>query len=268
MMEYEYLFTDRKRIGGNIKAIMKDRKCTKVTLSQAINMSRPTLDAFLNGDINNATKYNEYIKRLLAYMQINESVLDNYKSLPDIKKMRCNNVDKELVKAELEGARIPVISEGDIIDKSKAIMESGTNVFAISATNKDSIKCIAQLTEEYPDAIIGIVDVLTKEQASLAVDSGAKFVVAIGELEEIGIFAKARDVYCMMISATVLESNKVISLGADGICLYPIDSVDKYTVETIKRVLPDSTLAAYACNTRALDMLNGMFYTELYLYNK
>ncbi len=267
-MEYEYLFTDRKRIGGNIKAIMKDRKCTKVTLSQAINMSRPTLDAFLNGDINNSTKYNEYVKRLLSYMQINESVLDNYKSLPDVKKMRCNNGNKELVKSKLEGARIPVIAEGSIIDKSLAIMESGSNIFAISINNKDSIKSIAQLTEEYPDIIIGVVDVLTKEQASLAVDSGAQFIVAIGELEEIGIFAKARDIYCMMVGATVYESNKVISLGADAICLYPVDSVDKYTVETIKRVLPDKVIAGYACNTRSIDMLSGIFYTELYLYNR
>lgn len=56
-VQYEYLFMDRKRIGSNIEAIMKDRKCTKVTLSQAMNISRPTLDAFLRGDIHNAGKY-------------------------------------------------------------------------------------------------------------------------------------------------------------------------------------------------------------------
>ena len=97
-MQYEYLFVDRKRIGSNIEAIMKDRKCTKVTLSQAMNISRPTLDAFLKGDIHNAGKYDEYIKRLLVYMQLSDTVLDNYKTLPDVKKMRCNSVQKEVVK--------------------------------------------------------------------------------------------------------------------------------------------------------------------------
>ena len=58
-MQYEYLFMDRKRIGSNIEAIMKDRKCTKVTLSQAMNISRPTLDAFLKGDIHKSNDYYE-----------------------------------------------------------------------------------------------------------------------------------------------------------------------------------------------------------------
>lgn len=264
-MEYEYLFTDRKRIGNNIEAIMKDRRCTKVTLSQAMNMSRPTLDAFLKGDIHNTNKYDEYIRRLLAYMQISESVLDNYKSLPDVKKMRCNNVNKSTVKATFENQLIYVVSATSYEECMKAVkaqVANGNKVVAISALCKDAFKVISDVADECKDVVIGITDVSTKEQASVAVDCGAEFIVAVSSYEEIGVFSKARDVFCMMCASTINECYNVLAQGTDAICLYPVETISDVMINTIKRLLPDENLVTMSYGKYNS---NQDFYAGLYL---
>lgn len=268
-MEYEYLFTDRKRIGGNIEAIMKDRRCTKVNLSQAINMSRPTLDAFLKGDIHNANKYNEYIKRLLVYMQINESILDNYKTLPDVKKMRCHDVKKLFVKEQLFNADIPVITDLEYdkaYKKAQDLIGKGNSVFAISALVNGAIRIIAELTDKNQELIIGITDVCLKEEASVAVDSGARFIVSTSVSSDVGIFAKTRDVFLAMSVATVKEGFEAVEVGADALCLYPIDGISENMIRGIKRSFPESSIIAFGLNKDSVQSLKEEdFFAKIYL---
>lgn len=240
-MQYEYLFMDRKRIGSNIEAIMKDRKCTKVTLSQAMNISRPTLDAFLKGDIHNAGKYDEYIKRLLVYMQLSDTVLDNYKTLPDVKKMRCNSVQKEVVKKGIQGMNIPYVTGKTYrtaLNDCKKIIQSGGDGFALSFTVPDAAKILGELTEDYPDLFIGAADVTDKEEASLAVDSGARFVFTNYVVKEVGSFCKERDVFCAMGVATLTEAYNAQAMGSDAVNLYPYEAVQPKMIEAIQQEFP------------------------------
>lgn len=227
-VQYEYLFMDRKRIGGNIEAIMKDRKCTKVTLSQAMNISRPTLDAFLKGDIHNAGKYDEYIRRLLVYMQLTDSVLDNYKTLPDVKKMRCNSVQKEVVREGLQGMRLPYITGRtyrSAMSECRRIIQNGGDGIAISFQVPDVTKIFGELTEEYPELYIGVADVSSREEASLAVDSGARFIFTNFNIKEVGSFCKERDVFCVMGATTLTEVYNAQAQGSDVVNLYPWEAI-------------------------------------------
>lgn len=240
-MQYEYLFVDRKRIGSNIEAIMKDRKCTKVTLSQAMNISRPTLDAFLRGDIHNAGKYDEYIRRLLVYMQLTDSVLDNYKTLPDVKKMRCNSVQKDVVRKGLQGMDIPYVtgkSYRSAFNECKKIIQSGGDGFALSFTVPDATKILGELTEDYPDLYIGATDITSKEEASLAVDSGARFVFTNFVVKEVGSFCKERDVFCVMGVSTLTEAYDAQSYGSDAVNLFPYASIHPSMIEAMGQALP------------------------------
>ncbi len=246
-MQYEYLFMDRKRIGSNIEAIMKDRKCTKVTLSQAMNISRPTLDAFLRGDIHNAGKYDEYIKRLLVYMQLTDSVLDNYKTLPDVKKMRCNSVQKDEVRKGLQGMEIPYITGKtyrSALNECKKVIQSGGDGFALSFAAPDAAKILGELTEDYPDLFIGVADVSSREEASLAVDSGARFVFTNFAVKEVGSFCKERDVFCVMGAATLTEAFNAQALGSDVVNLYPYAAVQPAMIQAIRTNLPKLELMA------------------------
>ena len=246
-VQYEYLFMDRKRIGSNIEAIMKDRKCTKVTLSRAMNISRPTLDAFLKGDIHNAGKYDEYIRRLLVYMQLTDSVLDNYNLLPDVKKMRCNSVQKKVVQKGLRGMEIPYVSGNNYrttLNECKKIIQSGGNGFALSFTVPDAKKILAEMTEIYPDLYIGVADVTTKDETSLAVDSGARFVFTNVAVKEIGSFCKDRDVFCSMGAATLTEAFNAQSYGSDVVNLIPFESIHPSMLQAIRTMLPGLELMA------------------------
>lgn len=65
----------------------------------------------MRGDIHNAGKYDEYIRRLLVYMQVSDTVLNNYKSLPDVKKMRCNSIQKDEVQKGIRGKQLMLVSD-------------------------------------------------------------------------------------------------------------------------------------------------------------
>lgn len=263
-MEYEYLFMDRKRIGGNIEAIMRDRKCTKVTLSKAMNISRPTLDAFLRGDINNSGKYDEYIKRLLTYMQVTDTILDNYKTLPDIKKMRCNTVQKDEVGKGLQGMEIPYIfskTYRSALNECKKMIQKGEDGIALSYLVPDAIKILAELTEDYPDLFIGVADICSKEEASLSVDSGARFVFTNFPIREVGSFCKDRDVFCCMGAATVGEAFNAIDYGSDVVNLYPYRAIAPDMIKAIRTSLPKVELMATLNETESDELKEDFFAT-------
>lgn len=244
-VQYEYLFMDRKRIGSNIEAIMKDRKCTKVTLSQAMNISRPTLDAFLRGDIHNAGKYDEYIRRLLVYMQLTDTVLDNYKTLPDAKKMRCNSVQKEEVRKGLDGMEIPYITGKtyrSALNECKKVIQQGGDGFALSFTVPDATKIFGELTEDYPDLYIGAADISSREEASLAVDSGARFVFTNFVVKEVGSFCKDRDVFCGMGVSTLTEAYNAQSFGSDAVNVFPIEGIHPAMIQAMRDMFPKMEL--------------------------
>ncbi len=264
-VQYEYLFVDRKRIGGNIEAIMKDRKCTKVALSKAMNISRPTLDAFLRGDIRNAGKYDEYIRRLLVYLQVSDTVIDNYKSLPDIKKMRCNSVQKDVVKRGVKGLMIPYVnakSNRHAYVECKKLLMNKCEALALSFKIVDAAKVIAELTEEFPEAYIGIADVTSREEASLAVDSGARFVFTNYAVKEVGTFCKERDVFCVMAATTLTEAYNASTMGSDVVNLYPFEAVAPSTIEAIHEDLPKLELMATTSEDKAMDVI-GQYYGVL-----
>lgn len=253
-VQYEYLFMDRKRIGSNIEAIMKDRKCTKVTLSQAMNISRPTLDAFLKGDIHNAGKYDEYIRRLLVYMQLTDSVLDNYKTLPDVKKMRCNSVQKDVVRKGLQGMQLPYVdgkTYNSALRECKKYIQNGIDGFMLSYQVPEATKILADLTEEYPDIYIGVADVSNREEASLAVDSGARFVFTNFVVKEVGSFCKERDVFCGMSATTLTEVYNAQAQGSDVVNLYPWEAIHPSMLRAMQEAFPKMEFVATMDETEA-----------------
>ncbi|MBR6223276.1 MAG: hypothetical protein IKQ71_07545 [Lachnospiraceae bacterium] len=237
-MQYEDLFTDRVSVGSNIEAIMRDRRCTKVKLSKEIKVSRPTLDAILKGEIHNATKYSEYIRRLLNFFQVSDTVLSKYQSLPKLDRMKVVSFKKEAVMEALGGLNIPVFiwTDGDFNKLMKMVEKSvakGTTIYALSYV-RGIEKVISQLAKKHPDHIIGVANVIDKVTVGMVADCGAQFIVTPGVSEEIVAFCKARD---MLLISGVVTPTDVISLshyGGDLACLYPYEKMDKYILKSLK----------------------------------
>jgi len=74
----EILFDNRKIVGENILNIIKDNGYTKSSFSRLTNISRPTLDKLIKGDIDSLATFKTHIQKILESQDINEEQLLNY----------------------------------------------------------------------------------------------------------------------------------------------------------------------------------------------
>lgn len=74
-MNMNDLFNERKRLGENILKLIRNNGFTKSSFSKRIEVTRPTLDSIIEGEINNVSKYNDYIDRIINVLGIREEDL-------------------------------------------------------------------------------------------------------------------------------------------------------------------------------------------------
>jgi len=74
----ELLFENRKLIGKNILNIIKDNGYTKSSFSRITDISRPTLNELIKGEVNSLTTFKTHIKKILESQNMNEEQLLNY----------------------------------------------------------------------------------------------------------------------------------------------------------------------------------------------
>lgn len=77
-MSIELLFENRKLIGENILSIIKDNGYTKSSFSRITDISRPTLNELIKGEVNNLTTFKTHIQKILKSHNMNEEQLLNY----------------------------------------------------------------------------------------------------------------------------------------------------------------------------------------------
>lgn len=77
-MSIELLFEKRTVVGENLLNIIRDNGYTKSSFAKAIDITRPTLDRFLAGEIESLTKYRQYIEKITGIQGMTEEQLLNY----------------------------------------------------------------------------------------------------------------------------------------------------------------------------------------------
>lgn len=77
-MTMELLFENRKRVGENILNIIKDNGYTKSSFSRLINVSRPTLDKLIRGEVDNLATFKTHVQKILESQDMDEEELMNY----------------------------------------------------------------------------------------------------------------------------------------------------------------------------------------------
>lgn len=77
-MNMEMLFENRKLIGENILNIIRDNGYTKSSFSRLTNISRPTLNKLIKGEVDSFTTFKTHIKKILESQNISEEQLLNY----------------------------------------------------------------------------------------------------------------------------------------------------------------------------------------------
>ncbi len=111
----------------------------------------------------------------------------------------------------------------DAVPLADALLKGGIDFMEITFRTECAAECISVISKEVPDMIVGAGTVLNVEQAKLAVDSGAKFIVSPGLDEATVKWAIENDIPVIPGAVTPTEIMKAISLGLKVVKFFPAD---------------------------------------------
>ena len=111
----------------------------------------------------------------------------------------------------------------DAVPLAGALLKGGIDFMEITFRTECAAECISVISKEVPDITVGAGTVLNVEQAKLAVDCGAKFIVSPGLDEATVKWAIENDIPVIPGTVTPTEIMKAISLGLKVVKFFPAD---------------------------------------------
>lgn len=125
-----------------------------------------------------------------------------------------------------EAGIVPVVvleKTEDAVPLANALLKGGICFMEITFRTACAAECIEIISKEVPDMTVGAGTVLNAEQAKLAVEKGAKFIVSPGLDEETVKWALANDIPVIPGCVTPTEIMKAIGLGLKVVKFFPAD---------------------------------------------
>jgi 2-dehydro-3-deoxyphosphogluconate aldolase/(4S)-4-hydroxy-2-oxoglutarate aldolase len=128
---------------------------------------------------------------------------------------------------------------------AETVYDAGIPVVEITMTVPNAVHVIAQLTQNYPQFIVGAGTVLDKETAARCVDAGARFITSPGLILEVVEFALKSEVVAIPGALTPSEVIAAWKAGADFVKIFPCAQLggDQY-IRALKIPLPQISLIA------------------------
>ena len=148
---------------------------------------------------------------------------------------------KQEVKQKIKGKLIAVIRNEDTEFAKRVcytITEAGIDALEVTFSVNNAQKLIYELKKELKDVLIGAGTVLNREQAQLAYENGADFIVAPCVVEEGAEYCSEKDIFCSLGAATPTEAFRAYNLGSDIVKLFPGDCIPKGMIKAIKAPMP------------------------------
>ena len=81
-MNFDELFDQRSLVAMKLKNYIREQGFTKVSFAKKVNISRPTLDKLLSGDIENKSTFDKHICKILNVLNLSVDSLIFYESKP------------------------------------------------------------------------------------------------------------------------------------------------------------------------------------------
>lgn len=75
------LFDNRKVIGNNLLQLIKEKGYSKLSFSKIVDISRPTLDKIIKGEVDSKTTFISHIKKIIDKKIISIEEFMNYKDI-------------------------------------------------------------------------------------------------------------------------------------------------------------------------------------------
>lgn len=123
---------------------------------------------------------------------------------------------------------VPVVKLDDAKDAlplAKALIDGGLPVAEITFRTNAAESAIRQITEAYPQMLVGAGTVLTIDQIERAIDAGAKFIVTPGFNREIVEYCVERDIPITPGCPTTSDIEAALSLGLDVVKFFPAENL-------------------------------------------
>lgn len=123
---------------------------------------------------------------------------------------------------------VPVVVIEDVKDAlplAKALVEGGLPCAEVTFRTEAAAKAIRQMTEAYPEMLVGAGTVLTTAQVNEAVEAGAKFIVSPGFDPEIVDYCLAREIPVLPGCATPSEVAQAVKRGMEVVKFFPAEQV-------------------------------------------
>lgn len=132
----------------------------------------------------------------------------------------------ELIKQISNIGIVPVIKIKDIskaVPLAKALIDGGLPIAEVTFRAADADKAIKAMADAYPEMIIGAGTVLTIEQAKLAKECGAKFIVAPGFNPKVVQWCIDNDILVTPGISTPSEIEQALEMGLKTVKFFPAE---------------------------------------------
>jgi 2-dehydro-3-deoxyphosphogluconate aldolase/(4S)-4-hydroxy-2-oxoglutarate aldolase len=128
---------------------------------------------------------------------------------------------------------------------AETVYEAGIRVVEITMTVPNAIEVIAQLTQNYPNFVVGAGTVLDDETAARCVDAGARFITSPGLIPEVLDYTLRQNLVAIPGALTPSEVIAAWKAGGDFVKIFPCAQVggDQY-IRALKVPLPQIRLVA------------------------
>jgi 2-dehydro-3-deoxyphosphogluconate aldolase / (4S)-4-hydroxy-2-oxoglutarate aldolase len=128
---------------------------------------------------------------------------------------------------------------------AETVYEAGIKVVEITMTVPNAIEVIAQLTQNYPNFVVGAGTVLDEETAARCVDAGARFITSPGLIPEVLDYTLRKNLVAIPGALTPTEVIAAWKAGGDFVKIFPCAQVggDQY-IRALKTPLPQIRLIA------------------------
>ena len=135
-----------------------------------------------------------------------------------------NNMISELYSIGL----IPVIkieNPDDAVPLAKALIDGGLPAAEITFRTKCAAEAIKNITEAYPEMLVGAGTVLTTEQVDAAIAAGSKFIVSPGLNPKVVSYCLSKGVPMLPGCANPSDVEAALELGLSTVKFFPAEAV-------------------------------------------
>jgi 2-dehydro-3-deoxyphosphogalactonate aldolase len=130
------------------------------------------------------------------------------------------------------------VKPDEAVPIGQALVEAGFRLIEVPLNSPEPFASIAALVEAFPDAVIGAGTVLEPAQIEQLAGVGGQLVVMPhGDLEVIAA-AKGAGLVCLAGVATPTEGFAALKAGADGLKLFPAETMGPATLKAWRAVFP------------------------------